>query len=72
MGLICYGFYVLLKMPYQTISYIWGVFCLIPFLFSIISVIYKSVSYKKYSLLDYSADNPKKNNRPNEVKTEVL
>lgn len=61
LGLICYGFYVLLKMPYQTISYIWGVFCLIPFVFAVIAVIYKSVSYRKYALLDYSADNNRKN-----------
>jgi Na+/proline symporter len=59
LGVICYGFYVLLKMPYQTISYIWGVFCLIPFVFAIASVIYKSLGYKKYSIVDYSSDNPK-------------
>jgi hypothetical protein len=55
-GLICYGLYVLLRMPYQTISYIWGVFCLIPFIFAISSIIYKSIGYKKYSNIDYSND----------------
>lgn len=46
-------------MPYQTISYIWGVFGFIPFLFAIASLIYRSIGYKKYSILDYSSDNLK-------------
>lgn len=51
--MVCYGLYVLLRMPYQTISYIWGVFCLVPFLFALASLIYRSVGYKKYGILRY-------------------
>lgn len=46
-------------MPYQTISYIWGVFGFIPFIFAIASLIYRSIGYKKYSVLNYSEDNIK-------------
>jgi hypothetical protein len=31
-ALFLYTCFILMRMQYQTISYIWGVFCLIPFL----------------------------------------
>lgn len=31
-ALYCYSCFILMKMQYQSISYIWGAFCLIPFL----------------------------------------
>jgi hypothetical protein len=55
--------YILLRMPYKTISYIWGVFCLIPFLMAIASLIYRSVGYKKYSALNYAEENIKPKSR---------
>jgi hypothetical protein len=63
LGVVCYGMYILLRMPYKTISYIWGVFCLVPFVFAIGSLIYRSVGYKKYSILNYSEDNAKPSSR---------
>lgn len=59
LGVVCFGMFVLLRMPYKTISYIWGVFNLIPFVFAIASLIYRSVGYKKYQILNYMDDNPK-------------
>lgn len=59
LGVVCFGMYVLLRMPYKTIRYIWGVFCLIPFLFAIASLIYRSVGYKKYQILNYLDDSLK-------------
>lgn len=56
LGVIGYGMFILSRMHYVTISYIWGVFCLLPFAISILSLIFKSISYRKYSLLNYSED----------------
>ncbi len=54
LGVIGFGMYILSRMHYLTISYIWGVFCLLPFIINIVSLIFKSLSYRKYSLLNYS------------------
>lgn len=51
-GLICLVLFILLRMHYMTIGYIWGVFCLIPFVIGVVSLISKSVSYRKYSSLN--------------------
>lgn len=56
LGVVLYGLYILLRMPYQTISYIWGVFCLLPFLINIASVIYKTVGFRKYEALRQMKD----------------
>ena len=53
--------FILGRMHYRTISYIWGAFCLIPFVISIVSLIFKSLTYRKYSLLDYTSDSHKNN-----------
>ena len=53
LGTIAYGMFILSRMHYLVITYIWGVFCFLPFLISIGSLIVKSVAYRKYSLLDY-------------------
>lgn len=58
LGVIGFGMYILGRMPYLTISYIWGVFCLLPFCINLISMIYKSYTYKKYLTLNYTDDAP--------------
>ena len=36
-------------MPYMTISYIWGLFCLIPFILGTSSLVFKAQHFNKYS-----------------------
>ena len=51
-GLFLYFCFILMRMQYQTLSYIWGAFCLLPFLMDVASVTTQLISNKKYSLLD--------------------
>ena len=48
LGVVTYSSYILMKLPYRTISYMWGVFCLIPFLINVVSVIARCIHNKKY------------------------
>lgn len=41
-----------MRMQYQTISYIWGVFCLVPFGLEVAGAIVQSVGNRKYDQLD--------------------
>jgi hypothetical protein len=41
-----------MRMQYQTISYIWGSFCLLPFLLDVGGVVSQLISNRKYGLLD--------------------
>lgn len=54
MGIVCLVLFILLRMHYKTIGYIWGVFCVIPFVIGVVSLISKSLSYRKYSNLNFS------------------
>ena len=51
-GLFGYACYILMKMPYQTVAFVWGIFCLPPFLLDVASVISQAYANKKYSRLD--------------------
>lgn len=53
-GIVCLVLFILLRMHYKTIGYIWGVFCVIPFVIGVVSLISKSLSYRKYSNLNFS------------------
>ena len=50
---ICLVLFILLRMHYKTIGYIWGIFCLIPFVVGIGSLISKSLAYRKYSNMTF-------------------
>ena len=52
MGLFGYVCFIVMKMPYRTISFIWGVFCLIPFVLDVVSVISQVYVNSKYSKLE--------------------
>ena len=52
-GLYCYCCFILMRMQYQSISYIWGVFCFIPFLIEICGVVSQCLLNGKYQLLDH-------------------
>lgn len=47
-GLFTYSCFILMKMNYLTIAYMWGVFCLIPFLLDVVMVIFAGIKNKKY------------------------
>ena len=47
-GLFTYSCFILMKMNYLTIAYMWGVFCLIPFLLDVVMVIFSIIKNKKY------------------------
>ena len=47
-GLFTYSCFILMKMNYLTIAYMWGVFCLIPFLLDVVMVIFSGIKNKKY------------------------
>lgn len=47
-GLFSYSCFILMKMNYLTIAYMWGVFCLIPFLLDVLMVIFSVIKNKKY------------------------
>jgi hypothetical protein len=48
-GIFTYACFILKKMNYVTIAYMWGVFCLIPFLLDVIMIIFSIVRNKKYN-----------------------
>lgn len=52
-GAICLVLFILLRMHYKTIGYIWGIFCLIPFVIGVGSLISKSIAYRKYSNMSF-------------------
>ena len=47
-GIFCYACFILMKMHYQTIAYMWGVFCLIPFILDVIMIVFSALKNKKY------------------------
>jgi hypothetical protein len=47
-ALVLYGWYILEKMHYMTIWYIWLVFNVLPFFFEIGLLIVNLVNYQKY------------------------
>lgn len=47
-GIFTYGCFILMKMNYLNIAYMWGVFCLIPFLIDIISIVMAMIRFRKY------------------------
>lgn len=51
-GLFTYSCFILMKMNYLTIAYMWGVFCLIPFLLDVLMIIFSGIKNKKYEHVD--------------------
>jgi hypothetical protein len=47
-GIFTYSCFILMKMHYLTIAYMWGVFCLITFLLDIVMIIISVLKNKKY------------------------
>ena len=47
-GVFTYGCFILMKINYLTIAYMWGVFCLIPFLLDLVSVTLAILKNKKF------------------------
>jgi len=52
-GLFCYSCYILMRMEYKSIAYIWGIFCLIPFLLEIGGIVSQCLRNGKYQMLDH-------------------
>jgi hypothetical protein len=52
LGLFTYSCFILMKMNYLTIAYMWGVFCLIPFVLDVIMVIFSIIKNRKYEHVD--------------------
>jgi hypothetical protein len=51
-GLFLYGCFIVMRMQFQTISYIWGAFCLIPFALDVAGTATQAIANRKYGLLD--------------------
>jgi uncharacterized Ntn-hydrolase superfamily protein len=51
-GLFLYACFILMRIQYQTISYIWGAFCLLPFALDVTAVITQAIANRKYGQLD--------------------
>jgi hypothetical protein len=51
-GLFTYSCFILMKMNYVTIAYMWGVFCLIPFLLDLAMITFSLIKNKKYEYVD--------------------
>lgn len=51
-GLFLYACFILMRMQYQTISYIWGATCLLPFALDVAGVITQTIGNRKYGQLD--------------------
>jgi len=51
-GLFTYSCFILMKMNYLTIAYMWGVFCLIPFLLDLAMIIFSLIKNIKYEYVD--------------------
>lgn len=51
-GLFSYSCFILMRMQYRSVSYIWGSFCLIPFLLEICAVVSQCLINSKYQSLE--------------------
>jgi len=52
-GLFCYCCFILMKMHFRTIAFMWGVFSLLPFVVDVVGVISQAQVNKKYAMLDF-------------------
>lgn len=53
-GLFGFGCFILMRMQYQTIAFVWGVFGLLPFLADVAAVVLQLLNDQKYAKLDSS------------------
>lgn len=51
-GLFSYACFILMKMNYLTIAYMWGVFCLIPFALDMAMIAFSMFKNQKYEYVD--------------------
>lgn len=51
-GIFTYSCFILMKLNYLTIAYMWGVFCLIPFLLDVVMIVVSLLKNKKYQHVD--------------------